>query len=144
MTRSTLALVLSLTAVFVCGALVGGFGYHACTREDPAASASREQPRRSGPDEMRRRFVSTMKRHLDLNETQIMELNAILDRTEERVQALDARTRPEKQAIMEKQVKEINSILTAQQREEYQKLLDQVAEQRRKARKDNEKRRRDP
>lgn len=134
MTRSTLAIVLSLTAVFICGALVGGFGYHAWMGDRPPAETSRVQPRRNDPGDMRRRFIATMKKHLDLSEAQISELNAILDRTEKRSRDLDAKSRPEKQAIMERQVAEINAMLSADQQEAYARLLERVAEDRRKSR----------
>ena len=132
--RSTLGIVLSLTAVFICGALVGGFGYHACTRESAPATVSQDQPRRNDPGDMRRRFIATMKRHVDLNEPQIAELNVILDRTEQRLRDVDAKSRPEKQTIMEQQVEEINSILTTSQQDAYARLREEVAEQRRNRR----------
>lgn len=141
MMRSTLGIVLSLTAVFICGALVGGFGYYACMSDSsPRAEVSQNQPRRGDPGDMRRRFIATMTKHLDLSEAQIAELNTILDRTEERSRDLDAKSRPEKQAIMQKQVEEIKSILTSDQQDAYAQLLQRVEEQRRRNRRNGERR----
>lgn len=134
MRRSTLALVLSLTAVFVSGAVVGGFGYRMCTRTEQVEATDRPNQRRPTPEEFRAMFVNAMKKRLDLTDDQVNQLHVILDRTDQRFRELDLKTRPEKQAIQKMQHEEIKAILTPVQQEAYTKFLEERAEHRRRMR----------
>lgn len=127
MRRSTLALVFSLAAVFVSGAVVGGFGYRVYT--GPSVSARSERPK---PEEYRRRFIETMKERVNVTPEQVALLNEIMDRTKERFEALDAKTKPEKHAIWQQQHEEINAILTKEQQVAYAKFREERAQRRKK------------
>ena len=135
MKRSTVALVLSLTAVFISGAVVGGFGYRVCTRTEAVQSVDRPQQRRPSPEVFREMFIHAMSKRLDLNDDQVNQLHVILDRTDQRFRELDRKTRPEKLAIQKMQHEEINAILTPVQQEAYAKFLEErTAERRRRGR----------
>ena len=127
MRRSTLALVLSLAAVFLSGAIVGGFGYRVYT--GPTVSARDSRPK---PEEYRRRFIETMKERVKVTPEQVVQLHRIMDRTKERFEALDAERKPKKHAIWNQQHEEINAILTAEQQLEYAKFRQERAKRRKK------------
>ncbi len=127
MRRSSLALVLSLAAVFLSGAVVGGFGYRIYSGPSVGATDRRSRP---NPEEYRRRFMEMMKERVKVTPDQVVLLNEIMDRTRNRFHALDADARPKKQAIHKQQVEEINAILNETQQTEYAKLLEERAQRR--------------
>lgn len=132
MNRSAGALALYLALVFVSGLLVGAFGYrlYETTREAPPSAENK----RPTPEEYRSRFIALMDERLALSEAQMTELNAILDRTKQRFDALDQEyqeaLRPRKRAILDQQASEIMAILAPEQQAEYQKIREERAKHR--------------
>jgi len=132
MRRSSSMLALYLAVVFVSGALVGAFSYRLYSTEISVKATDR---RRGGPEEWRRRFVSEAEKRLSLSEEQLAEFNAILDRTKERFDEVDANVcRPAKRAVHEEQSAEISAMLDDSQRAEYTRWREERAEKRRKDR----------
>ena len=132
MNRSAGALALYLALVFVSGLLVGAFGYRLYETKRKAPSAA--EGKRPTPEEYRSRFIALMDERLALSETQTAELNAILDRTKQRFDALDQENqealRPRKRAILDQQASEIMAILAPEQQAEYQKIREERAKHR--------------
>jgi hypothetical protein len=130
MKRSKLALALSLVLVFLSGALVGAFSYRLYSTE---TTVTANESRRPSPEEWRQRFVAKATTRLQLDEAQVAELNVILDRAKERFDALDGEVyKPQKRAIKEREVTEINAMLNDEQRAEYAKWMAEHATRRRK------------
>ncbi|MCP5111158.1 MAG: hypothetical protein GY953_10010 [bacterium] len=127
MRKSSLTLVLSLVAVFLSGAVVGGFGYR--VYRGPSVRATNERPK---PEEYRQRFMKMMKERVKLTVQQVDQLNAIMDRTKERFHELDASKKPEKRAIFSEQNEAIVAILDDQQRVEFAKIREERAARRKK------------
>ena len=134
MKRSNLALAISLALVFVSGLLVGALSYRLYSTE---TTVTANQSRRPSPEEWRQRFVAKATTRLDLSNDQILELNVILDRSKERFNALDGEVyKPQKRAIKEREITEINAMLSDGQRAEYAKWLEEHAARRRKSKTD--------
>lgn len=120
MKRSALALILSLTAVFISGTAVGALGYRFFTSQDtPAQTVNLPPP----PETFRNRYLFEMTRMLDLTEEQVAGMREIMDETRQRFEELNARTEPEMQAIMQQQLEETNALLTEEQRVKFQEFL---------------------
>jgi hypothetical protein len=123
MKRTTLSTALYVSLVFLSGGVVGGFAH----RLYMVNSASASVPK---PDEWRRKNVEEMRERVHLNDQQITQLTTILDTTRNRFHAVKAKwdreakklRQPEMKAIQEDQIRQINEILSEQQRAEYQKL----------------------
>jgi len=119
MTRSALALILSLTAVFISGGAVGVLGYRFFVGDTPAQVVNLPP----APDVYRRNYVEMMTRMLELTDEQVEELRAIMDRTRQSFEELNTKTEPEMQAIMQRQLDETNALLTEEQQATFQEFL---------------------
>ena len=129
MKRSNLALAISLAVVFLSGALVGAFSYRLYTTENTVVANDSKRP---SPEEWRRHFVDRATSRLKLSADQIVELNAVLDKTKARFEQLDGDVyRPQKRAIREQMVAEITALLNEEQRAEYAKWLEEHSSHRR-------------
>jgi len=111
---------LSLSLVFLCGMAVGAFGHWLYSSNTVDAQSATARPR--NPEEFRRRYVDEMRTRLKLDEGQVAQLNAALDGTRAKIDAMKLRHRPEVKQIQQEQVDRINGFLTAPQRAEYQKM----------------------
>jgi hypothetical protein len=126
MKRSNLTVAIYLLAVFLSGAVVGGFAHRLYMVKNVQAG-----PGRPRPEEFRQRYLGEMKSRLQLNDTQTARLNEILDRTNQRFKALREAHRPEYTAIHEEQVSEINAMLNESQKPEYEKFRQEREKRRR-------------
>lgn len=115
----TVALYLSL--VFACGLAVGAFGHWLYANNTVSAKSGKIQAR-STPEEFRRRYVDEMKTRLKLDDQQLSRLNAVLDGTRAKFEAMKERHKPEVKQIQQEQVDQINGFLNDGQRAEYQKM----------------------
>jgi len=91
-----------------------------------------------GPDRDRRargreRFIQEMKRNLDLTPDQVAKIEAISLEREQRVDSLLKDVRPKVRALLDETRKEIDGVLTPEQRARAQALWRQHEEARRKA-----------
>lgn len=129
MKRLTLPLIAYMFIVFACGIAVGAFAHRAVTAREVRAGRPRS------PEEFRERYIELMRSRLKLTDVQVRQLQAALDHTRERFEALDEGVlRPQKQAIWEQQVAEINSFLTPEQQDGYAALRKEREERHRKER----------
>ncbi len=123
MKRSTLSTALYVSLVFLSGGVVGGFAHRLYMVNTVGAGVPK-------PDEWRRKNVDEMRTRLTLSDQQITQLTTILDTTRDRFHEVKVKwdkeakrlRQPEMKAIQEDQIRQINEILSEQQRSEYEKL----------------------
>jgi hypothetical protein len=124
---STPTVVLYLSLVFFSGALVGGFGHRLFTEKSVIAAKSESKK----PEDIRQRYMKEYETRLRLNSDQMQKLVAILDHSKARFKAAHDRMDPEMKEIMEEQRNAIRAMLLADQKPEYEKMLEE-RERRRK------------
>ncbi len=116
MKLSRLNILLYVGLIFLSGMLVGVFGHRLYTVNTVSAKATRN------PDDWRKRFVTEMEARLKLNTSQLQQLNGILDETRTRFHEVHEKYRPEMDSIREQQHGKISSILTGDQKAEFEKM----------------------
>jgi hypothetical protein len=119
---------LALGLVFVSGIVLGGLGHRYFSLREVEAS----RPRRPSMEEMRKMYLQEMKDRLNLSSKQLDDLRVVLDQTDAKYKEVREKYRPEMQAIQDEQVTRINSLLSAEQQQEYAKLRKEREERRRK------------
>jgi hypothetical protein len=122
--RSQLGVILSLFAVFGSGIVVGAFGYHSYTTKTVSAIA---QPpaKRDTPEEWRRKYIHELHTRLNLDDSQLGQLNAILDDTRERFKVLKERQKQETDEVRAGHTEKVRAMLRPDQVPEYQKFRDE-------------------
>lgn len=120
MKRSHLQIAFSLLAVFISGAVVGGFGYHLYTVKAVTLANSQNPPRLT-PEEWRKKYVSEMRTRLQLSDDQASQLNATLDKTRGLYDEAKQRHKVELDGIHDEQVHNIRAMLSPVQATEYDK-----------------------
>ena len=110
--RLNIALYVGL--VFLSGVVVGVFGDRLYTVKTVVSARN--------PDEWRKRLVVEMQSRLKLRPDQLSRLNTILDETRSRVHEVHEKSRPEMEAIRQRQTEQIRTILDEGQRAEYEKM----------------------
>lgn len=116
MKRSGLAAGLYVALVFVCGAMVGMFGYRLYTARVVNASVA---PR---PADYRQKYVDEMTTRMHLSKEQVSQLGIILDDTRNRFHEEHERTKQQLAQIHSDQVQKIHEILSPAQLPEYEKF----------------------
>lgn len=118
MERQATRIVLCLGLVFASGIAVGALGDHWVSVKTVSAKA----PQKASPEEWRRQYLNEMQTRLHLTTDQVARFNAILDASTEKFH--DARQSHDEavKRIRENQLQAIRSILTDEQRPEYEKL----------------------
>ena len=132
MKRPHLAVLIYVVLTFVSGVLVGAVGHKLYTAR---TAAERSGPR--SPEDYRRRYLEEMRSRLKLNDSQMTQLNSILDATRERWRQLREKDRPEMKAIQDEQVERILAILDEPQRAEYEKMRQERERHSQKSKKDD-------
>lgn len=127
MKRTSPTVVLYLSLVFFSGALVGGFGHRLYSAKSVIAGKAESRK----PEDVRQRYLKEYETRLKLNSDQMQRLVAILDHSKARFKAAHDRMDPEMKEIMEEQRNAIRAILGADQKPEYEQIL-QERELRRK------------
>jgi len=117
MKLTKLSIALYVALLFLSGVAVGAFGYRLYTVAP--VSASNTPPNAA---EYRKKYLNEMQLRLKLNPDQVTKLDGILDDTRSKFHAVRQRTKPEFEAIRTEQVERVNSILSAEQRAEYEKM----------------------
>jgi len=138
MNRSKLSALLSLVLVFLSGGVLGAVAYrlYSASPVIPGAPSNTPPPRKS-PEDFRRDYVANLTKDVKLDADQVQRLNAILDQTGDEFkklneknkperdalnaqrQAFEDKWRPEREAIHNHQVDQINSILREDQKPLY-------------------------
>jgi hypothetical protein len=117
-----------MALVFVSGVAVGGFGHSLYTVSPVFSKVAGNPPPPPSPEEFRKRFVGDAKTRLKLSDDQVMKLNLILDESRGRFHEVRAKEKPELDAIRKNQRESIMTMLTPEQREEYDRWRKEVQE----------------
>jgi mRNA-degrading endonuclease YafQ of YafQ-DinJ toxin-antitoxin module len=131
MPKSRLSAALSVFLVFFSGTVLGAFSYRLYSL--PSVQSVKDTggpPRKLSPVEWRKKYVSDLSTALKMDDQQVSQLNKILDRTREEFEqlnqkvqpaqdALNAKFRPEREAIQSQQVDAINALLRPEQKPLY-------------------------
>ncbi len=132
MPKSKLSAALSVFLVFFSGAVLGAFTYRLYSLPTaPLAKGVDAAPKKLSPEEWRKKYVADFASAVKLDETQIADLNKILDHTREEFdqlnnkvkhdrEALDQKWRPDRETIQARQVDSVNLILRPDQRPLYE------------------------
>jgi hypothetical protein len=128
MTRSSRIAAVYLLLTFAAGVAVGGLGFRAYT-----ARSVRADERRPSSEDYRKRYLREMETRLQLSRDQIEKLTSILDATRTLYRELNDKHRPEYRAIHQLQVEQVRSILTDAQKIQYEKLLQERDERRKRS-----------
>lgn len=110
-------------AVFGSGIVVGAFGYHSYTAKTVIATVN--APVKKDPEDWRRKYIDAMRSRLSLEQSQLDQLNGILDHTRGRFRSLKERQKQETDEIRAEQTDKIRSILTAAQKPEFEKFREE-------------------
>jgi hypothetical protein len=121
MKSSRFIVSLNVALVFLCGVLLGGYGYRAYSLSAAAALNTKQHPRLS-PEEFRKRQLDEYTTRLKLTPEQATRLGIILDETRGRFGEVRQKIDPELKTIQNEQIEKVNSILSADQRVEYEKI----------------------
>jgi hypothetical protein len=109
-----------LVAMFVTGAAVGGGMSQAWRGDgDNAGSKGRDSPDRARPS-----YVERLTAHLDLTESQQVEVESIVARRESDMAELWLDVRPKFDALRDTIRTKIMDVLTEEQQQKYRELLD--------------------
>lgn len=128
MRKTQLPIAVYMLAVFLSGALVGGFAHRLYTVRSVTADTTRKRSHA----EFRQKYVREMQTRLELDEAQTQRLNQILDATRARFDAVNEKHRPEFRSIHEEQNHTIRAMLNPSQQAEFEKVLKEREERRRK------------
>jgi ribosome maturation protein Sdo1 len=115
--------------VFVSGTAVGVFG----TRLYNVTSVVNGKGTIQSPEEMRKHLVEDMRTRLMLSDDQVMKFNLILDEARGRFHETQEKMRPELNAIRQNQIDSVRAMLTPPQRVEYDKVLKEREEKRKRS-----------
>jgi|SRR5215472_10749746 len=118
MKRSNLTIALYLFLIFASGVTVGAFGFRLYSGTPVAAKTSQKV----SPEEWRRQYLAEMQSRLKLTSDQMDHLNAILDESHARFTAAHEKNDAIIRQIREEQTHKVRSMLSDQQRPEYEKL----------------------
>ena len=123
MTRSHLSLSMYAALIFGGGIAVGALSDRLWTSAPVAATTGRS----ISPEEWRRQYLAEMRERVHITDEQANRLNAILDESRVLYNQVKEKYRPEMKAIHDSQVAKVKLLLEPEQRENYQKVLDERA-----------------
>jgi len=113
-----------VAAVFLCGAVLGAFGFRLYTVS--TVSANRESAKRPpNPEQVRKDILATMQSRLKLSDEQVTKINLIMDDTRARMHEVHEKSVPEIQQIRREQTDKIRGLLSTEQRATYEEMLKQ-------------------
>src|SRR4051812_12947738 len=121
MKKSSLAVTLSMLAVFASGSVVGALGHRLYMVRTVIAGVENPQKRET-PEEWRRKYMSELTNRLKLDQNQVAQVNTILDETRDQYRAVKERAKPEMEAIHKHQVERVSALLSSQQKTEYDRF----------------------
>jgi len=115
LSRLTIALYVGL--IFASGAVLGVFGH---SLYSVSTVISKGNPK---PEELRKKRLSEMQVRMKLSDEQASKINSIYDETRIKFHEVRERYRPEMDALESAQRDKIRSVLSPEQRAEYEKML---------------------
>jgi uncharacterized protein YnzC (UPF0291/DUF896 family) len=116
LSRSRATIALYLVLVFASGILVG-VESHRLYATTSTARAKEDTPQNMS--EFRRRYLDGMKTKVGVSETQLAQINNILDDTKKKVNELTALEKPLHDRIQQEHIDQIKDLLTPQQKIAY-------------------------
>ena len=116
LTRWIVALYMGV--VFLCGGVIGAFGYRLYTVSAVSANVA---PR--NPEEFRKKYLADIKARLKLTDEQVTKMGAIMDVTRMRFHETRERIEPEMRKIREDQQRQFSELFSPEQQAEWQKVL---------------------
>jgi Spy/CpxP family protein refolding chaperone len=121
LSRLTIALYVGL--IFASGVVLGVFGHslYAVT-----TVVSKTNPK---PEELRKKRLAEMQTRMKLSDEQVAKINSIMDETRAKFHEVRERYRPEMDSLESAQRDKVRSILSPDQRAEYEKMLKEREEQ---------------
>jgi Spy/CpxP family protein refolding chaperone len=120
LSRLTIALYVGL--VFASGVVLGVFGHSLYA----VTSVKSNSPK---PEELRKRRLAEMKSRMKLSDEQFGTINSIYDETRAKFHEVRERYKPDLDAIERVQREKIRSVLSTEQKDEYDKMLKEREEQ---------------
>jgi len=124
--RKSIALYVGL--VFVSGGVLGVFGDRLYT----VTTVTKAKNAKLSPEEFRRGYIGFLRKRLALTEPQVTKLGLIFDETRAQMNEINDRTVPEQHEVQKASSDKIREILTPAQQAEYEVVLKEVRERRKK------------
>jgi len=121
LSRLTIALYVGL--IFASGVVLGVFG-HSLYAVTTVVSKTNLKP-----EELRKKKLAEMQTRMKLSDEQVAKINSIYDETRARFHEVRERYRPEMDALESAQREKVRSVLTDDQKAEYEKMLKEREEQ---------------
>ena len=115
LSRTTIAIYVGL--VFASGAVLGAFGHSLFVVSSVSAKATKN------PEEFRKKVVAEYQGRLKLTNEQVGKLNEIMDETRASVEESRQKMKPVYQRIHDEQTAKIRSMLSPEQRTEYEIMI---------------------
>jgi Spy/CpxP family protein refolding chaperone len=120
LSRLTIALYVGL--IFACGVVLGVFGHSLYA----VTTVNSKSPK---PEELRKKRLAEMQTRMKLSDEQVAKINSIYDETRAKFHEVRERYRPEMDALENAQREKVRSILSDDQRAEYEKMLKEREQQ---------------
>jgi Spy/CpxP family protein refolding chaperone len=115
LSRLTIALYVGL--IFASGVVLGVFGHSLY------AVTTVKSFRPPTPEEVRKKKLAEMQTRMKLSDDQVSKINSIYDETRAKFHEVRERYRPEMDALENVQRDKVRSVLSPEQRAEYEKML---------------------
>jgi len=112
--------------VFGAGVVAGSLGTNLYNGSAVAAKTAAAP----SPTEWRQKYVGELQTRLKMSDTQLAQLHQILDQTRDKYRAARERAKPEMAKIHSEQIAGITALLTAEQRPEYERIVEEHERQR--------------
>jgi len=119
LSRLTIALYVGL--IFACGVVLGVFGHSLY-----AVTTVKSGPK---PEELRKKRLAEMQSRMKLTDEQFAKIASIFDETRAKYHEVRERYKPELDSLESAQRDKVRSVLTPDQRLEYEKMLKEREEQ---------------
>jgi Spy/CpxP family protein refolding chaperone len=119
LSRWTIALYVGL--IFSCGVVLGVFG-HSLYAVTTVSSKTLK------PEELRKKRLAEMQTRMKLSDEQFAKINSIYDETRAKFHEVRERYKPEMDSLESAQRDKVRSVLSPEQRAEYEKMLKEQEE----------------
>jgi hypothetical protein len=116
MPKSRFSAAIYLSLVFLSGVLVGGLSYRLYAVNTVNAVNGGGRPPRLNPEEARRHYMDEIRTKVKLDESQMQQVNQILDETRTQFDQIRQKMNAEGRAIYELQGEKIGAILRDDQK----------------------------
>jgi Spy/CpxP family protein refolding chaperone len=113
---SRLSIALYVGLIFTCGVVLGVFA-HSLYAVTTVASKGPQ------PEDLRKKRIAEMRTRMKLSDEQFAKINSIYDETRVKFHEIRERYKPDLDALERAQQDQIRATLSAEQRDEYEKML---------------------